>query len=283
MFLIFCTLFSCKKSIKFKRETIDGELNSVTFYTGYKESVTNSRTVLLISGSSRISTVEKFINNNYSEVYNTSIVYSEKTYFKDRLSYSEYDDRQQKMHDIETIIHYLISIGVKEILVLADAEGSMLAPEITRKYSDYIVGLISISGSIDTLRSGLTYYSQNNSREGLSITQPELKGALSTIDNDPENSESGFLNLSNKFWSSYLDYEPFKDLLEVSCPVLYINGNNDILDFNKQKTYIDTLKTEGVKIEMIKYNKIGHNLSTLDKEIVIESLKWVESNNIFKK
>ena len=152
-------LCSCESqiSLSIQKHCARGELNDVIYYTGYSEKSNKDKVVLLIRGTGRFDASQDFGMGAEATLFGFSIVYLQKSYVEDEKKYYIHDNRKQRMHDIKTVIDDLIRQKVKTILLIADSEGTMLAPEIAVKYSNNICGLVCMGGSVFTFEEELLY------------------------------------------------------------------------------------------------------------------------------
>lgn len=268
-------------ALNIKESIAHGELNDVTYYTGFSGSPTNERIVIFIRGTGRFDASHDFGMGAEASLFGFSIVYPQKSYVDDEKLYYVHDNRQQRIHDLKVVIEDLFKQGTKKILLLADSEGTMLAPEIASQYSNYICGLVCMGGSISTFEEDLLYTAAQKRNMLAEIKDSDLLVLkINEIYSDPGNVEKDFMGHPYKFWSTYLKYKPCNDLRKLSCPILYLNGENDDLDLIKQKKGVQQLHSEGINIVQKVYPGVGHELKTMKKTLSDDILEWAKSNQI---
>ncbi|MFW5774708.1 MAG: alpha/beta hydrolase family protein [Chitinivibrionales bacterium] len=284
-FSVVLILLSCQQSISLKaqRHVVKGELNDVVYYIGYPDSVNHKRVVLFIRGTGRFPATRDFGMGAEASLFGYSIVYPQKSFVNDPQKYHEHDSRYQRMHDLVTVIEDLIGRGTQEILILADSEGTMLAPEIAEKYESTVSGLVCMGGSVSPFEKDIEYCVEHSRGVFASIENLDaLHATFDSIYSDPTNVEKDFLGHSYRFWASYLKQNPLEYLNKLSTPVLYLNGENDEINIRKQQAVIEQLRIQGINIEQITYPDIGHNLSPLGRKLAGDILSWARRNGIIE-
>ncbi len=274
---------SCTSGVKLKFEkfVVKDELNDVIYYIGYSDILNYEKFVFFIRGTGRVDASHDFGMGAEASLFGYSLVYPQKSYLDNEREYFIHDNRQQRMHDNKIVIEDLIKKGAKKILLLADSEGTMLAPEIAVEYSNYICGLVCMGGSVSTFEENLLYTVSN--KKGIFTNTEDLgilTNKISEIYSDPDNVNKEFLGHSYKFWISYLKYNHSSDLKKLSCPILYINGENDDLDIMKQIIDIQKMQKNGINIEQIVYPGIGHQMKAEREKLSKDILDWAVRNKI---
>ncbi len=268
-------------SLKMQRNFVKGPLNEVMYYLGYPDTLNYEKVVLFIRGTGRFPASRDFGMGAEASMFGYSIVYPEKSYIDDPQKYYIHDNRAQRMHDLTIIIDDLLEKGTKDILILADSEGTMLAPGIALKYSQSVKGMVCMAGSVFPFVQDIEYSVKNDIGIFERIESVETFGAIvDSIYADSTSVNKGFLGHPYKFWSSYLRYDPAVDLKKIKAPVLYLNGEKDNVNIRKQKEVIAQLQTAGVNIEQIVYKGVGHNLMEVGKKMAKDILKWAQRNGV---
>ncbi|MBN2436762.1 MAG: hypothetical protein JXK07_15990 [Spirochaetes bacterium] len=272
-------------SLSFIENNIHGEKNTVTYYTGFAGKPDYQKVLLYIEGSGRHHASKKFGMGAEASLYGYSIVYPQKKDIHNKDTYFTSNNRDQRLHDLRTVIKDLKSKGAVEILILSESEGTMLAPALSFEFQDIVSGLICISGSLNTFEADLISSIKNKTgryKEWQLSSVEQLNNEISQIFTEPDNISKNFLGHSYKFWSSYLRYDPLYDVKQLHIPILYINGDHDEIDFNNHKKKIESLKTRGINIEQILYKGQGHRMDGMGKKIAHDILHWANENQVIR-
>ncbi len=281
--LVFVVLVSgCGSSVnmQLRKDTAPGALNPVSYFTGFSGTLNREQTVLFIRGTGRFPASHDFGMGAEATLVGFSVVYPQKSYVDDEEQYYRHDHREQRLHDLCAVIDDLIAHGAKRILLLADSEGTLLAPEIAARYSRYVCGLVCIGGSVFTFEEDLRYSAVHEKGVFAQTGNLDLQKHIALIAKDPKNIEKDLLGHSYRFWSSYLHYDPTGHLKSLTCPVLFLNGENDDLDMAKQTEIIHQWQTEGIPIEQKVYPGLGHELKAVGKALARDILAWAQSHRI---
>ena len=281
--LIFIIIMgSCTTTInvKYSLNRAQGELNEVSYFAGAKDNFNYEKVLLFIRGTTFESAAQDFGMGAEATYYGYIVIHPEKSYLDDLDKCIRLDNRIQRMHDLRTIIEDLKKKGTKEIIVIADSEGTMLAPALCVEYSDLIKGLVSMSGSLFSFREDLLYSTEYEKGQMNIFSLNEMVENLNKIDANPECLDCIFWGHTYKWWSSYIDYEPLSDILNCNIPILYMNGRFDELDIEKQYTIIEDLKSTGKDIEQIIYEDIGHKLGVEEKRNLEDIMKWAVNKGL---
>ncbi len=275
--LLFVNGCATTVSMNIKESVAVGRLNPVIYYTGYSGALSREQVVLFVRGTGRFPASRDFGMGAEAVLIGFSVVYPQKSYVNDEKQYYLHDHRGQRLHDLCAISDDLIAQGTKRILLLADSEGTMLAPEIAARYSRYVCGLVCMGGSVTTFEEDIRFCNANG--RGI-FGQSQVQEKLDDIAKEPDNARKDFCGHSYKFWSSYLRYDPVLDLKSLACPVLYLNGENDDLDLAKQRQRIQQLSDGGLNIGQKIYRGVGHELKKVAKSMARDILEWAEKNHI---
>ena len=285
IFIPFLLLFivGCKSkiSLNIQKFTVKNKLHHIDYFVGYSSKLNFEKVVLFIGGTGRMSASQDFGKGSEASIYGYSIVYPEKSFIQDSTKYFKRDNRKQRMYELKTVVDDLIKKGTKKILLLSESEGTMLAPEIAKIYQDKVSGLISLSGSIFPFKDDILFASENRIGQFKKLpSKKKIEKIFREIENQPDNVEKEFMGHSYKFWNSYLDYNPIDDIKQLTCPILYVNGENDELDIIKQKRMIDNLCENGINIRQIIYEGVGHKMENRKRKMVKDILNWLKNNKI---
>src|SRR5674476_421572 len=112
--------------------------DSLFFYLGLKEGSNGSdKLLVMVQGSGRESIQRRFGWEVEAANLGYDILYMEKYAFDDSAKFSMTDCRQRRMDDIDYILTYVadsLYLGnLNEIMLFADSEGGVLAPELAVK------------------------------------------------------------------------------------------------------------------------------------------------------
>ncbi len=197
----------------------------------------SNKLIIMIQGSSHSSVRRRFgmIENFFPAV---DVLYMEKYAIDNDNVFWENNYRQRRIHDISSIIRHVTTEiyknKLKQVYIVADSEGGVIAPEIAVGLSDTITYLIIL---------GAGGYSQ--SREFEILLEKELKQStkgmfwqvgissreqlqqkFDLIRNKPSHKKF-WLGHSHKYWNSYLWYSPEQYISRLHIPILYVIGNRD--------------------------------------------------------
>ncbi|MFP4418902.1 MAG: alpha/beta hydrolase family protein [Chitinispirillaceae bacterium] len=278
-------LMSCQQSITLKaqRNVAKGELNDVLCYIGYPDTLSFGKVVLFIRGTGRFPATQDFGMGAEASLFGYSIVYPQKSYVNDPQKYYEHDSRYQRIHDLVAVIDDLIGRGTQQILILADSEGTMLAPELAKTYKDQVTGLVCMGGSLFPFEKDIEYCVNKKRGVFASIeNEDELHASFDSIFARPTNVKKDFMGHSYRFWASYLKYNPLEHINKLSMPVLYLNGENDEIDIPGQKALIEQLRIRGINIGQITYAGVGHELTAVGRKLAEDILGWAKRNGIIE-
>lgn len=282
LFIIIILMTNCRTmlSLKIVKHSAKGTLNQVDYYVGYVDTLLYERVLLVIRGTGRAPASHDFGMGAEASLFGYSIIYPEKSYVDDETAYFIHDNRMQRLHDIHAVITDLLDRGTRHILILAESEGTMFAPELAAFYHDTVSGLICIGGSVFPFREDILYAAENKIGQFYESDFDAVQMDLAAIDADPLSTERAFMGHSYKFWSSYLDYSALDDLSAIPCPVIYINGEYDELDIGKQRDMIARLHERGVPIEQIIYKGSGHSMENKGKKMARDILTWAKKHSL---
>ncbi len=268
-------------SLNLKQNTAVGPMNPVTYYTGFSGKPSLEQVVLFVRGTGRFPASHDFGMGAEATLLGFAVVYPQKSYVDDETQYFIHDGHDQRLHDLTVICDDLIRQGTKRILLLADSEGTMLAPELARRYKDYVCGLVCMGGSLATFEEDIRYCHAKGLGLFGQVHNPELQVWLERIAQDPDNRQESFLGHSFHFWHSYLNLDPIPELKSLTCPIFYLNGEYDGVDFERQEQRLTHLRTAGVRIEQKVYPGVGHELKAVGKTLARDILEWARRNQVF--
>ncbi|MDG5817058.1 prolyl oligopeptidase family serine peptidase [Chitinispirillales bacterium ANBcel5] len=278
----------CSRTITldFRRYVVEGETGDVTYYVGYNDETNYERVLLFIRGSGMFPASKDFGMGAEASLFGYQIVYPQKSDVFDEQEYFITNNRYQRLHDLNTVIDDLLERGIKEILIMADSEGTMLAPQIAAERGALITGYVAMAGSVSTFEEDLLFsveHAIGRSQQWGIESAEELRSRIETIYADPDNVTKEFLGHSYRFWSSYLRYNPAQDLKKVKSPILYINGELDELDLATQLEIIEDLQSSGVQIDNIVYSGVGHKVG-LEKgrQMYKDIFAWAKEHGLIE-
>jgi pimeloyl-ACP methyl ester carboxylesterase len=147
------------------------------------------------------------------------------------------DTRERRYDDITSVLKYVENVIykglLKEIMIIADSEGGVIAPEITannKKVNKLLV--LSNGGLSGTEKTHLILEKEKKYKyngyltlSGIS-TDEQLDSLLSEIKQNPT-TEKSFLGNSYKYWNSYIYYDIDSQYEKITVPTLVIIGEND--------------------------------------------------------
>jgi len=212
--------------------------DSLKYYIGRKENDEPSdKLLIMIQGSGRESVARRFGWGIEAAGLGYDILYIEKFAFEDSLRFFQTDTRERRYNDITSVLKYaennVYKGHLKEIMIIADSEGGVIAPEITannKKVNKLIVlGNGGLSGTEKT-HLILEKEKKNNIKGYFTLsginTDEQLDSLLIEIKQNPTTDKS-FLGNSYKYWNSYIYFDIDSQYERITIPTLIIIGDND--------------------------------------------------------
>jgi len=177
--------------------------------------------------------------------------------------------------DTKAVIEHaknLPNIDKGRIGIIGHSEGGMIAPMVASEDSE--VGfIVSLAGpgipiaDLMTNQNVLILEKAGMTKEGLATTEENLPKVYSIVNQDKEdqqllapNKASYYTQLAQSFFSPwfryFLAYDPTDTWQKVNCPVLALNGSEDIQveaksNINAIKSNLELAKNKNVTIEII--------------------------------
>lgn len=243
IFIVCCiAFFSCSKSVSIgiKPYSItNSHGDSLYFYLGQKaESKGSDKLLVMIQGSGRESIKRRFGWGIEASSLGYDILYMEKYAFNDSIKFMQTDCRERRTDDINNILKYVAESiyngNLKEVMIFADSEGGVIAPEIATNNNIVkrmiIMGNGGLSG-VEKINLIFEKEKRTNTKGYLGIsgieTKEQLDGLLSEIKNN-STIEKIFLGFTYKYWNSYIFYDIDSYYDKLSIPTIVIVGENDI-------------------------------------------------------
>ncbi len=212
--------------------------DSLFFYLGKKDgSEGMDKLLVMVQGSGRESIKRRFGWGIEAAGLGYDILYMEKYAFDDSTKFMHSDCRERRIDDINTILKYVIDSlyngKLKEVLIFADSEGGVLAPEIAVKNSIVkrmiIMGNGGLSGD-EKIRLVFEKEIKSNTKGYFRLsgieTKEQLESLLSEIKNNATINKL-FLGYTYKYWNSYIYYDIDSFYDKLSIPTIVIVGEND--------------------------------------------------------
>src|ERR1035437_2684364 len=242
--IIFCiiTFIGCTRSISvgIKSYAVTNSMgDSLSFYLGLKEGSNGSdKLLVMVQGSGRESIQRRFGWGVEAANLGYDILYMEKYDFNDSVKFSMTDCRQRRMEDINFILSYVADSlyhgNLNEIMLFADSEGGVLAPELAVKNKTIkrmiIMGKGGLSGVEKShlildkeLKNNIKGYFRMSGIE----TREQLDNLLTDIKNNPT-TEKHFLGYTYKYWNSYIYYDIDAWYDKLTIPAIVLVGENDL-------------------------------------------------------
>ena len=212
--------------------------DSLKYYIGHRENAEPSEKLLvMIQGSGRESITRRFGWGIEAAGLGYDILYLEKFAYEDSLLFFQTDTRERRYDDVTSVLKYVETViykgHLKEIMIVADSEGGVIAPEITANNNKVnrliVLGNGGLSGTEKThlILAKEKKYNYNGylTLSGIS-TDEQLDSLLIEIKQNPA-TEKGFLGNSYKYWNSYIYYDIDSQYEKITVPTLIIIGEND--------------------------------------------------------
>jgi pimeloyl-ACP methyl ester carboxylesterase len=212
--------------------------DSLKYYVGHREnSEPSEKLLVMIQGSGRESITRRIGWGIEAAGLGYDILYLEKFAFEDSLVFFQTDSRERRYDDVTSVLNYvensIYNGKLKEIMIFADSEGGVIAPEIAANNSKVkrmiVLGNGGLSG-VEKTHLILEKEKKNNYKgyftlSGIS-TAEQLDSLLKDIKENPT-TEKSFLGNSYKYWSSYIFYDIDSQYEKISIPTLIIIGEKD--------------------------------------------------------
>lgn len=214
------------------------EGDTLTFYLGAKEEGLSNKLLVMVQGSGRESIKRRFGWGIEASSLGYDILYMEKYAFNDSIKFLLTDSRERRIDDINYILTYvtdsLYEGNLNEVIIFADSEGGVLAPEIAVKNSIVKRMIIMGNGGLSgvekahlilekELRNNIKGYFRQSGIE----TKEKLDSLLYEIKNNPT-TEKQFLGYTYKYWNSYIFYDIDSYYDKLTIPTIVIVGENDL-------------------------------------------------------
>jgi pimeloyl-ACP methyl ester carboxylesterase len=207
------------------------------------------------------------------------IVYPERRFSEEPAEFKRRDSRDARIQEIRAVLDDLVRRGTREVLVLAESEGTMLAPELLVQYPSLIIGFVSLSGSVMPFENDLIWLAEQG-RGPWAGRQDALREQLEAIHQSPTDIERMFWGHTYRFWASYLRYDPRGHLRRARCPVLYINGEHDMVNLPQQRVIVEQLREAGVDMQQVILPGAGHRLGEMGREVTDIVLDWARERSL---
>lgn len=167
-------LMSCHPTLSLHLARIEAPASNerVHYYLGRAQPDTPIEKVLLyIEGSYKGPVSQSFGAGAQASEFGYAIAYPERNFTQDPVEFARHDTRDQRIKELTGVLDDLMRRGTQRVVLLAQSEGSMLAPELGARYAPHIAGLICISCSLTPMRHDLL---------GSPLTAPPFVGMRST-------------------------------------------------------------------------------------------------------
>ncbi len=212
--------------------------DSLKYYVGHREnSEPSEKLLVMIQGSGRESIARRFGWGIEAVGLGYDLLYLEKFSFEDSLLFFQTDTRERRYNDVTSVLNFVEDAvykgKLKEIMIFADSEGGVIAPEITANNNKVkrliILGNGGLSG-VEKAHLILEKEKKNNYKgyftlSGIS-TGEQLDSLLKDIKGNPT-TEKSYLGNSYKYWNSYFYYDIDSQYDKISVPTLIVVGEND--------------------------------------------------------
>jgi predicted esterase len=263
----------------------DSTESPIEYYLGRESHNTSvEKTLIYLPGSGRASALSHFGTGAEATQLGYALAYPEKRYIADAARFLREDHRGARLEEAVAVVEDLKRQGMKRLLILAQSEGTMIAPELAHRYSAQVSGLICLGGSLVSFRQDLLATAVRLGgapfRNGRAWPASELQAEFAQIDEDPDNVVRVFWGHTFRFWSSYLDYEPQVHLNTAQYPIIYLSGAEDELDFPGNEAVARSLKARHVDLETIFYRGVAHDLSKTQPQMTRDLLQWAERKGL---
>jgi hypothetical protein len=286
---VFCLVFVCAAacvatqsiSLRFARIAVPSTgAPSAQYYVSTSGPVPIVKKVLVyLEGTSRQPATHNFGIGAEASLFGYAIAYSERMYLDDANQFSHAESREQRILETRVVIDDLLSRGAERVLLLAQSEGTMLAPEIAMSLGAKTAGLVCMGGSLNSFRHDLSH-SARTRHPRFPWSEHEFDAKLAEIELHPDDRETTFWGHSYHFWSSYLDVRTLETLRGARFPIIYVNGSLDGTDWQAHRAAVNELRAAGVDIESIEYEGVGHELATKSAQLKADLLDWVKRKHL---
>lgn len=192
---------------------------------------------MMIQGSGRESIKRRFGWGIEAASLGYDILYMEKYAINDSIKFLETDCRERRTDDVNNILGYVVDSiyrgKLKEVMIFADSEGGVVAPEIAVKNKIVRRMIIMGNGGLNgekkihlifekERRNNIKGYLRQSGIE----TKEDLDELLSEIRTDPSTNKM-FLGYTYKYWNSYIYYDPGIYYDKLFIPTMVVVGEND--------------------------------------------------------
>lgn len=284
--LTFIILPSCSPratSLHLTRIAAPSDGARVHYYLGKASADTSLEKVLVyVEGTYRGPVSRSFGAGAEASQFGYAIAYPERSYTDEPTQFARHDSRDQRLSELASVIDDLVRRGTRRLVILAQSEGSMLAPELVVRYASQVKGMVCISCGLSVFRDDLLWLSLHSTtyRGHPFYKYDQLLLRFAQMRADPDNTDFFFWGHSFRYWNSYLDYDPIVHLRQAKCPLLYLNGTVDEFNADLQRSLATELRNEGVDIELALHPGQDHEWSRGKAELLRDILDWAKRKKL---
>ena len=271
-FLISIFLAGCSRSFDVGFKTYvntNPQGESLTYYIGQKaDSMPCDKLLVMIQGSGNESIRRRFGWGIEAAGLGYDILYMEKYAFNDSAKFYLTDCRERRVSDINCVLTYVVDSiykgNLKEVLLFADSEGGVIAPEIAAENKFVKRMIVMGNGGLSGVeKAHLIFEKEKRTNVKGYLTnfginkKEQLDSVLSDIKNNPVTGKS-FLGHSYKYWNSFFFYDVDKYYDKLTIPIIVIAGENDMSIPNESITSLQQKFKDNKNSEFHIIQKVDH-------------------------
>lgn len=215
-------------------------------------------------------------------LFGYDIAYPERGFVADPSQFLRADHRPQRLSEAVAVFDQLVAGGVERVLLFAESEATMFAPELAMSRSSKTVALVCVAGSLAPFAEDLLWTAAHpqQGRRPTPLGSDELRSEFDRIRSAPLDTETTFWGHTYRFWSSYLDVDAASHLRQARFPILYVNGENDEVDLERQAETVARLRSDGVDVEQRILKGAGHQLEGAASELAETIVEWARRKGL---
>jgi pimeloyl-ACP methyl ester carboxylesterase len=152
----------------------------------------------------------------------------------------------------ESIDRHLSEFQYDEVVILGASEGGLLLPRIYSllKNNEQVDALIVLGagglGQYECFQ--IQYEKYSELPEAYRTELEKLTDIKELIRQNPDSIEDGYLGWPYKRWSSFFEYTPIEYLRNISIPILFIQGVNDLSSPKESVEAVESLNLPNIDI-----------------------------------
>lgn len=178
---------------------------------------------------------------------------------------------EERIHDNFDFLNYLLQqypiINPKQVYIMGHSEGAKIAGTVAYRY-EKTAGLIWTSSCLDE-----DFFDLIISRH------PENRKTLIEEIRDGKNIQGKWQYYSRKWWHQHFNHTHIQELMDLSCPIIFLIGDKDDAYLSLQKRFNEMITKDKQKISLFIIRSVGHGtIAPIHQESLIFTIdKWLEN------